>query len=230
MSRLGVLLALLAAAGQAAVVPAVVIGYRFEPGVESKMLAALTANIEPVPLLRVDAGLSFNFFQNSGLGGAEFGLGGVLYKPAGLVFRLDVQHQQWKDWRAGENRLLALLEAGPVLGLDAGIGLVRRVPVFGDDYWSPYVWKGDASEWNYQYRLRWRFIQKENWWLRAGLSTYDRFNVHTPQQLPLEADGAYKFADKLELVARAGTAIVGYSCGLISFHEVEFGAGVKYAF
>jgi hypothetical protein len=212
------------------VAPAVLLGYRCEQGVESKMLASLVADIEPVRFLNVDAGLSFNLFDNNGLGGAEFGLGGVLYKPAGLILRLAAQHQQWSDWRAGENRLLVLVEAGPISGLDAGVGLVHRIPLFGDDYWSPYVWRSDAPEWNWQYRLRWRFINKENWWLRAGLSTYDRFNAHTPQQLPLEADGAYKVADKLEFVARAGTAIVGYSCGLISFHEVELHAGVKYAF
>ena len=126
--------------------------------------------------------------------------------------------------------VVAATAIGPVYGVEAGFGVVHRVPAFGDDYWSPFVWSGDASEWNYVYRLTWRFLQKENWWLRAGFSSYDRFTAHSPQQLPLEADGAYYFKDNLELIVGAGTAIVGYSGGLVSFHEVELGVGVKYAF
>jgi len=194
------------------------------------MLAAVQADMEPVCWLKVDAGLSFNLFQNNGLGAAGLGLGAVLSRPAGLTFRLAGQHQQWSDWRAGENRLLATLEAGPLHGFDAGIGLVRRVPVFGDRYWSPFVWSGSAAEWNYLYRLRWKFIERENWWLRAGFSSYDRFTAHNPQQFPLEADGAYRLRDNLELVAQTGTAIVGYSGGLPSFHELEVCAGVTYEF
>jgi len=154
----------------------------------------------------------------------------VLFRPVGLTLRLAAQHQQWNDWQAGENRTLAAIEAGPVFGVEAGFGFVHRVPAFGDDYWSPFVWNGDASEWNYAYRLTWKFLQKDNWWLRAGLSSYDRFTAHSPQQFPLKADGAYRLRDNLELVAAAGTAIVGYSGGLVSFHEVELGVGVKYAF
>jgi hypothetical protein len=174
--------------------------------------------------------LSFNLFQNNGLGEAAVGIGAQVYKPAGLTFRLAGQHQQWNDWRAGENRVLATVEAGPLRGFDAGLGLVRRVPIFGDRYWSPFVWRSDAREWNFLYRLRWKFIQRENWWLRAGFSSYDRFTAHNPQQFPLEADGAYRLKDDLELVARVGTAIVGYSGGLVSFHEIELHTGVRYEF
>jgi len=192
------------------------------------MLAAMQVDIEPVRSLRVDAGLSVNLFQSNGLGAASVGIGGVVYSPAGLTLRLAAQHQQWNDWLAGENRLLATVEATPLRGFDAGLGLARRVPVFGDRYWSPFVWSGNAAEWNYLYRLRWKFIQRENWWLRAGFSSYDRFTAHNPQQFPLEADGAYRLKDDLQLVARVGTAIVGFSGGLASFHEVELSAGVRY--
>ena len=194
------------------------------------MLAAAQADIEPVPFLKVDAGLSFNLFQNNGLGAAELGVGAVLLRQAGLTLRLADQHQQWNDWQAGENRLLVALEAGPLFGFDAGAGLVRRVPVFGDRYSSPFVWSGGAAEWNYLYRLRWKFIDKAKWWLRAGLSSYDRFTAHNPQQFPLEADGAYRLKDGLELVGLVSTAIVGYSGGLASFHEIEVGAGVRHEF
>jgi len=194
------------------------------------MLAALQADLEPVRYLRVDAGLSFNLFQNNGLGTASLGIGAEFYHPAGLTLRFAGQHQQWNDWQAGENRLLVTLEAGPLHGFDAGAGLVRRVPVFGDRYSSPFVWSGDAAEWNFLYRLRWKFIQRENWWLRAGFSSYDRFTAHNPQQFPLEADGAYRLKDGLELVGLVSTAIVGFSGGLASFHEVEVSAGVKHEF
>ena len=230
MKILPVLLFLLAATGYATVIPSVVLGYRGETGVESKMVAAAQADIEPVSFLKVDAGLSFNLFQNNGLGAAGFGIGAVLLRPAGLTLRLAGQHQQWHDWQAGENRLLAVLEAGPLHGFDAGAGLVRRVPVFGDRYWSPYVWSGGAAEWNFLYRLRWKFIQRENWWIRAGFSSYDRFTAYNPQQFPLEADGAYRLRDGLELVGLVSTAIVGYSAGLVSFHEVELCAGVRHGF
>jgi hypothetical protein len=224
------LLVLLAASGHAAVVPSVVLGYRGEPGVESKMLAIAQVDVKPVSFLQTDAGLSFNLFQNNGLGAAALGVAAEFYKPVGLTLRLAGQHQQWSGWRAGENRALAAIEAGPWHGFDAGFGLVRRVPVFGDKYWSPVVWSGDAAEWNYLYRLRWKFIQREKWWLRAGLSSYDRYTAHNPQQFPLEADGAYRLKEGVELVARAGTAIVGYSGGLVSFHEVELNAGARYEF
>ena len=224
------LLILLAATGHATVVPSIILGYRGEPGVESKMLAIAQVDLAPVRFLRVDAGLSFNLFQNNGLGAAGVGIGAVLLRSAGLTLMLAGQHQQWNDWQAGENRLLVALEAGPLFGCDAGAGLVRRVPVFGGEYWSPFVWSGGAAEWNFLYRLRWKFFQRENWWLRAGFSSYDRFTAHNPQQFPLEADGAYRLKDDLELVALVSTAIVGFSGGLVSFHEVELCAGVKHEF
>jgi hypothetical protein len=230
LTRLAYLLVLLAATGQAAVVSSAVLGYRYEPGVESKMRAAFQADVSPVRFLRIDAGLSLNLFQSTGLGEAGLGLGAVLFRPAGLILRLVGQHQQWSDWRAGENRVLATLEAEPVLGLDAGFGLVRRVPVFGDEYGSLFVWAGGAAEWDLLYRLRWRFVRKANWWLRAGFSSYDRYTAHSLQQFPFETDGGYRLGDDVELVARAGTAIVGYSGGLVSFHEIELGAGIGYAF
>jgi len=221
---------LLAASGQAAVVSSVSLGYRGEPGVESKLLVAAQADIMPVAFLAVDAGLSLNLFQNNGLGAAALGIGTVVYKPVDLTIRLALQHQQWNDWRAGENRVLGTIEAGPGRRLDVGIGLIRRAPVFGDGYWSPFTLSAGAAEWNFLYRLRWKFLQRETWWLRAGFSSYDVYTAHNPQQFPLEADGAWRLNQYVEMVARVGTAIVGYSGGLVSFHEVEISAGVKYAF
>jgi len=230
LRHFAVLLVLLAATACATFVPSVLLGYRGEPGVESKLLAAVQAEVEPLRFLRVDAGFSFNLFQNNGPGAAGLGIAPVIFSPAGIALRLAGQHQQWTDWQAGENRLLVVLEAGPLSGFDAGAGLVRRVPVFGDKYRSPFVWTGDAAEWNFLYRLRWKLVRRENWWLRAGLSSYDRFTVHNPQQLPLAADGAYRLGCDLELVGLVSTAIVGYSGGLVSLHEVELHAGVRYEF
>lgn len=194
------------------------------------MQAVLQADITPVRFFKVDAGLSLNLFQNNGLGAAHLGLAAEVYSPAHLTLRLAGQHQQWTDWQAGENRLLVVFEAGPLYGLDAGAGLVRRVPVFGDRYSSPLVWSSDAAEWNFLYRLRWKFIQRENWWIRAGLSSYDRFTAHNPQQFPLEADGAYRLRDGLELAGLVSTAIVGYSGGLASFHDLDLSVGVRHDF
>jgi hypothetical protein len=230
VNRPASLLLLLVAASHASIEPSALLGYRYEFGVESKAVAAVQADYQPVSFAILDAGLSFNLFQSNGLGAASIGIGGVVYRPAGLTLRLAAQHQQWNSWLAGENRLLATVEAGPLRGFDAGLGLVRRAPVFGDRYWSPLVWGGGAAEWNYLYRLRWKFIQRENWWLRTGFSSYDRFTAHSPQQFPVEVEGAYRPKDDLELFARAGTAIVGYSGGLPSFHELEVCAGVTYEF
>jgi hypothetical protein len=230
-TRLLAALALAGATCYATVASSVLLGYRGEPGVESKMLVTALADIVPVQYLKVDAGLSFNLFQNNGLGAAGLGLGAVLFSPAGLTLRFAAQHQQWNDWQAGENRALAAIEAGPVFGLEAGFGIARRVPVLrADDYWSPFVWSGSASEWNYVYRLTWKFLQKETWWLKAGFSSYDLFTVHSPQQFPLCLSGSYALKDNLDLVADAGTAIVGYSGGLASFHELTLNAGVRYEF
>jgi hypothetical protein len=221
---------LLAAAGQAAVVSSVSLGYRQEPGVESKMLVAAQTSIVPAAFLSVDAGLSLNLFQNCGFGAAALGVDVVAYKPVDLTIRFALQHQQWNDWRAGENRVLAAVEAESLHRFDAGIGIVGRAPVFGDRYWSPFVWSGGAAEWNFLYRFRWKFLQRETWWLRVGFSSYDMYTAHNPQQFPLETDGAWRLNQDVELVARVGTAMVGYSGGLVSFHEVELSAGVRYAF
>jgi hypothetical protein len=230
LSSLPALLGLVAATGYATVSPSLSIGYRGEPGVESKLLVTAQADALPVSYVKLDAGLAFDLFQNDGLGAAALGVGAVAYDPLGLTLRLAVQHQQWNGWQAGENRMLATLEAGPVSGLDAGLGLVQRVPAFGDRYWSPFVWNSGAAEWNFLYRLRWKFVRRENWWLRAGFSSYDRYTAHNPQQIPLEADGVYRLTENLELSAQAGTAIVGLSGGLVSFHEVEVSAGVRREF
>jgi hypothetical protein len=231
MTKLPAALALAGATCYAAVASSVLLGYRGEPGVESKMLVTARADIVPIQYLKVDAGLSFNLFQNNGLGVAGLGLGVVLFSPAGLTLRFAAQHQQWNDWQAGENRALATIEAGPVFGLEAGFGVARRVPVFGaDDYRSPFVWKSDAAEWNYVYRLTWKFLQKETWWLKTGFSSYDLFTLHSPQQFPLRLSGSYALKDNLDLVADVNTAIVGYSGGLVSFHELTLNAGVKYEF
>jgi len=230
VTRLLVAVALAAAASYASVAASVMLGYRGEPGVESKMLVTALADVVPVRFLKVDAGLSANLFQHDGLGGAGMGIGAVLFKPAGLTFRLAAQHQQWNDWKAGENRALATVEAGPVFGVEAGFGVARRVPVFGDDYWSPFAWKGEASEWNCVYRLTWRFIDRESLWLKAGFSSYDLLTTHTAQQLPFVLSGGYRLRDNFELVGNAGTAIVGYSGGLVSFHELTLNAGVKHEF
>jgi hypothetical protein len=230
LTGLTALLSLLAAASPAAVVSSATLGYRGEPGVESKLLVTVDAQVSPARFLELDAGLSFNLFQNIGLGEAGLGLSALLWQPAGLALTLAGQHQQWSDWRAGENRVLATLEAGPVLGIEAGFGLVRRVPVFGDQYGSPFVFAGGAAEWNFLYRLRWTFMRKADRWIRVGFSSYDQYTAHSPQQFPFEADGAYRLREDVELVARAGTAIVGYSGGMVALHEVDVGAGVKYAF
>jgi hypothetical protein len=230
VNRLVSLVALLAAAGHAAVSASAMLGYRGEPGVESKMLVTAKADFVPVQCLKIAAGLSFNLFQNNGLDAAGLGLGALLYRPAGLALRVAAQHQQWNDWQAGENRALATVEAGPVFGIEAGFGLARRVSLFGEGYPSPFTWKSDAAEWNYVYRLTWKFLQKEKWWLKAGFSSYDLLSTHNPQQFPFCLSGAYDLKDNLCLVADAGTAIVGYSGGLVSFHELTLNAGVKYEF
>ncbi len=231
MTRLLTVLALAGATGYATVAPSVRFGYRGEPGVESKMLVTATADIVPVQYLKVDAGLSFSLFQNNGLGAVGLGLGAVLFRPVGLTLRLAAQHQQWNDWRAGENRALAAIEAGPVFGVEAGFGIARRVPLLRvNDYLSLYVWSGSASEWNYVYRLTWKFLRRENWWLKADFSSYDLLSVHNVQQFPLCLSGSYSLKDNLDLVADVGTAVAGLSGGLAEFHEIELRAGVKYQF
>ena len=230
LTRLLTVLVFAGATGYAAVASSLLLGYRGEPGVESKMLVTAKADVEPVRCLKVDAGLSFNLFQNNGVGEAGLGVGAVLYRPVGLTLRLAARHQQWNDWQAGENGALATIEAGPVSGVEAGFGLARRVPVFGGGYRSPFTWNSDAAEWNYVYRLTWEFLRRENWWLKAGFSSYDLLTAHNPQQFPLCLSGSYAMKDNLDLIAGVGTAIVGFSGGLASFHEVEFNAGVKHEF
>jgi hypothetical protein len=231
VNRLLSLLCLLSATGSAAVSSSALLGYRGEPGVESKILITAMTDIVPVPHLEIAAGLSFNLFQNNGLGAAGLAIGAALFRPAGLTLRFAAQHQQWNDWQAGENRALATIEAGPVFGVEAGFGVARRVSVFGaDDYWSPLAWKSDAAEWNYVYRLTWKFLRKEDGWLKAGFTSYDRLTVHNPQQFPLCLSGSYTLKHNLDLVADVGTAIVGFSGGLAAFHELTLNAGVKYEF
>jgi len=195
------------------------------------MLATAEADIVASQFLKVEAGISLNLFQHNGLGAAALGVGAVAYDPVGLTLRLAAQHQQWNDWQAGENRLLATLTAEPAAGLRLATGLVWRAPVFdAERYGSPFYWCTEVPERNLLYRVEWGFVRREQWQASGWLANFDRFTVHNPQQIPFGLRGAYNLGREWNLLGRCGTAINGLSGLILSLGEVAVEMGVQREF
>jgi hypothetical protein len=224
-------LVLLAGSGVCLVTPAASLGLRHEAGVETKALFAGLADWQPFVPVEVYGGAALSLFQHAGLSrlglGASFRVGPV----AAISVHLAVQHEQWNDWQAGENRVLASLSAEPLAGLRLAAGIAWRVPLFDPAHFgSPFYWQSDAPERNILYRLEWPMLGRGRWQVSGWLSNFDRFTVRNPQQFPFGLDAAVRLSPCLSVSAHAGTAINGLSGLLLSLSELNLEVGVSRAF
>ncbi len=198
------------------VYPDLAIGYQGERGVEAKGLVNAGFDVDLFSFLTLDGVISFSFVQHSGFNG--YGLGArFAYPPLRwLNLTIGVQHNQWNDWHAGENRQFFLIRSQPIGALGIGLGLCRRDQVFF------------PPEYNVVYLLSWRFFQNERLRLFAELSNYERLEIENPQQFPFGISGVYQLSPDWQIFAVCRSAINGFSTGLVSFTEIKAELGLKY--
>ena len=205
------------------------IGFRHEPGVETKALLNVGAGAFTTFGASVWANIAFSAGDNPGI--AAYGLGGeaLLLPPVRLRLRAGANHNQWSSWRVGENSVSAMVLATPLRRLELGVGAAWRVPVLDSAaYWSPLRWQGSASEWNLLYRLQWAFIERPALGLAAWIANDDRQNPATAQQFPFGLGGFLQVRPKWWLKAGIGSNIKGFSGAIYSLGEVNARVGVSY--
>ncbi len=211
------------------VVPDIGLGYRIEPGVEKKVVIGGGVLVTFRSRIALDAGVYGNFGENSGLGGyafkGEFGL------PVISQWRwvLGFQHQEWRDWRCGENRTFFLLNCTGFGRLAAGVGVARRQGVFDTTKFSePWVFTGAAGEWNLLYRLEWTVWETARAELGLFLSNISRYQIHNPQMFPFGVSVGYQVAPHWRMSFVGRSTVKGFSALLFSPGEFEACLGVRY--
>ena len=207
------------------------IGFRHEPGVETKVLFPLSATASTRFGAAFQGSLALSAGDNPGI--AAYGLGGelLLLRPIRLRFRAGANHNQWSSWRVGENSVWAMVLAAPLRRLELGVGAGWRVPVLDTAaYSSPLRWQGPASEWNPLYRVQWAFIERPAGGLAVWIANDDRQNPTTPQQFPFGLGGFLGAGPKWRLKASVGSNIKGLSGALFSLGEVNARVGVNHVF
>jgi hypothetical protein len=229
--RLLILVALLAAADPVSaiqVVPQASLGFRSEPGVETKAFLSAGAKAA-APFGGFWGSIAFSAGDNPGI--AYYGVGAEarLVRLVHLRLRGQVNHNQWSDWRAGENSASLMLLVRPVRVLDLGVGAAWRAPVFDRaGYQSPFRWQSPAPEWNLLYRVQWSLIQRRRMNLAIWVANDDPLTPHPAQQFPFGLRGSLKVLPRWWLNARLGSDIKGLSGGLFSLGEVDARVGVSY--
>ncbi|MEO0082271.1 MAG: hypothetical protein ABIL25_08275 [candidate division WOR-3 bacterium] len=207
------------------------IGYRYEAGVESKLLGTLRASFAPHHRIRIEAGTSFSAFDHPGF--SRLGLTAGIYATDfwQAQVQIGLQHEQWNDWLVGENRAIFLLDVRPHHRALFGLGIAYRAPVFSTvRYWLPWWFSSDAPEVNFLYRARWDFIELGRFSASAELANVNLMELHNPQQFPVELSGSWRIASDLSFVCRCRTAMTGLSGLLISFPEITAELGVRHGF
>jgi len=196
------------------------LGYQAERGVEAKGLINAGLDARWFSFLALNGSLSFSFLEHNGLSG--YGLG-IRYKPVasgGWNLSAGFQGQRWCDWQATELRGYILLQAQPAMPLVIGLGLCRRQPFFSS--------QPGLGEWNLLYLLRLRFWGNERFSASAELGNYQRREIKNPQQFPFGLSAGYRLNRALQLFASCGSAVNGFSAGLVSFPEIRAELGIEY--
>jgi hypothetical protein len=223
--------ALALSAGAARFTPSVSLGWRHEPGVESKMLVSGLAGYEPCRYARLAAGLGLSLFQHNGINAYALGASALPLGNDRLSIDVAVQHQQWSDWQAGENRLLGSVHAAPLSRLNLRLGAAYRAPVFDPgSYASPFHWHSEVSEWNLLYGIDWCFYSREPYSASVLVSNFELLSQHNAQQFPFGLRGQYSSSGGYMVSGRLSSAITGFSAALVTFSEFVFEAGVSRGF
>lgn len=215
-------------AGEIRVKPDAGLEFRYEPGVETRLL--LFGGFEAASGSRagVFGGFALGAIDNPGI--ARYGIGGSVTVLDAVKLRLQgqVNHDEWSSWRAGENRAAGMIAAEPLRGLELGIGLAWRVPVYDSlRYCSPFIWSSEAPEWNYVYQLDWTFLQRDSTRIALWLANLDRLTIHNPQQLPFGVHASFAPRPRWRLNARLGSDIKGLSSLLFSLGELDLRLGIS---
>lgn len=208
------------------------LGYRGERGVEAKGLLAGDVSAEISRFCTLDAGLGLSFFQQKGIAGYGVGVKGQHPAVKWLSLKLGFQHEEWSDWRVGENRAYALLHTnvGQTFKFALALGLTRRQPIFDEAHFhEPWFWKSSVGEWNLLYRLEFRFGDWKNSTATGYLANFNNLTLHNPQQFPFGIRVAYSLSPLWKVFIRFGSAVNGFSAMLLSFPEIEAEVGVRYA-
>ncbi|MCL6465752.1 MAG: hypothetical protein K6T77_03215 [candidate division WOR-3 bacterium] len=227
--RLMLIFGFLALAEAVPVIPDIGLGYRIEPGVEEKGAVAGGIKIRFKNNAAVDAGVYGNIGDNFGLGGyalkGEFGCASVPW----LNLHLGVQHQEWRDWRCGENRAFFLLHLTGLKRFEVGMGVAWRQGVFDRArFREPWVFTGPAGEWNILYRLEGLVLETARGELGLFLSNISRHQIHNPQMFPFGVRAGYQVVPHWRLAATCQSTVKGFSALLFSPGEFEIELGVRY--
>lgn len=214
-------------AGQVRVRPDVSLGFRFEPGVETRLLLAGGAEWDFGRRAGLFGGLAVGAIDNPGV--ARYGIGASVRIIDAPKIRLQAQvnHDEWSSWQVGENRAAGMIAAEPLRGLEIGAGLAWRVPVFDPGgYRSPFIWVSDAPEWNYVYRLDWTFLARDRVRAALWMANLDRLTIHNPQQFPFGLRASIAARPRWRLTAQLGSDIKGLSSLLFALTELDLRLGV----
>ncbi len=211
--------------------PALLLGFRHEPGVETKLLTTGSVDWQPLRQVRVGGAFALSLIQHNGLSRIGLGVDTRLLDFAGLGLEAGVQHEQWNGWQSGENRVFGALRIEPVPGLRLGAGIAYRAPLLDSgSYSSPFNWQSDAPELNLLYRLEWTFLCRARVNAAAYLANFDRLTMHNPQQFPFGLRGTCGLGRGWRLLGHCGTAINGLSGLMLSLSEVTLELGVQREF
>lgn len=226
------LVSLLTAAGPVSalqVAPQASLGFRYEPGVETKAFLSAGVTAVSVRTGRFWGSLALSDGDNPGIAFYGIGAEAWTYGPVQLRLRGQVNHNQWSDWRVGENSASLMLFAMPPCRLYLGVGAAWRAPVLDPaGYWSPFRWQSPAPEWNLLYHVQWSFIRRRSLNLAIWVANDDPLTPHPAQQFPFGLLGSLKVLPHWWLDARLGSDIKGLSGGLFSLGEVDARVGVIY--
>jgi hypothetical protein len=225
-----VLLAAVLAAGRAEpapVRPDAYLGFRLEPGVETKLVLAGGAEWRFAERASLFGGLALSAIDNPGVAHYGIGVAVRVLDRADVRLLTQVNHDEWLDWQAGENRVAGMVAARPLRGLELGAGAAWRAPIYDSgQYHSPFSWSSEAPEWNWVYRLDWTFLDRERYEAAFWLTNIDRLTIHNPQQFPAGLRASYAAWPRWRLTAQLGTGIKGLSALLFAFTEMDLRLGV----
>jgi len=206
-------------------------GWHHERGVESKSVTTLGLAHCPFPRLGLEASLSVALFEHAGISGWRLGAAYRFTDAWNATALAELQHDQWNDWRIGENRALALLAASPLRPVSIRAGAAWRAPILDPDrYASPFAWRSEMPEWNLAYGAEWRFLDCPGLAASAAVSNLAPTRFYNPQHVAIRLEGSLRLDPAWRLALRLGTAVKGLSAMLLSVNEFTAEVGMSHDF
>ena len=208
--------------------PDAYLGFRYEPGVETRLLLASSAEWDFIERAKLFGGFAVGAIDNPGIAHYGIGVSAKVIDFAKLRIQAQANHDEWSSWQVGENRATGMVTFEPLRRLELGIGLAWRAPIYDpDQYRSPFKWSSQAPEWNWVYRLDWTFFTRDGIQVALWSANLDRLTIHNPQQFPSGLRASYAAWSCWRLTAQIGTAIKGLSALLFRYTEMDLRLGVS---